>query len=95
MEAHAVFEIEVVPMFCNAMGNMHGGAIATVADIATTMAIAPISREGFWEYPGVSRTLNVTYLSPAQLGTVIVIECMLRSIGSRLCELLLHVMDFG
>lgn len=36
-------------------------------------------------HAGVSRTLNVTYLQPVRQGLTLSIECMLRSIGKRLC----------
>lgn len=60
------------------------GAVATLADNATTLAAAPISRPGFWEHGGVSRTLNVTYLRPVAKGSVIRIECVVRSVGKKL-----------
>lgn len=50
------------------------------------MATAPMSKEGFWDFGGVSRTLGVTYLKPVQLGAVVSVECQLRSIGRRLCK---------
>ncbi len=87
MAARCVFELEVLPAFCNRMGNMHGGCVALLADMATTLTTAPVSSEAFWEFGGVSRTLNITYLQPVRRGAVLEIECMLRSIGKRLCEL--------
>ncbi|KAF5850474.1 hypothetical protein GGP41_002713 [Bipolaris sorokiniana] len=78
-EAEAIFELEVIPQLCNPMNNMHGGAMALLADMTTTMAGAPIARQGWWEFGGVSRTLSVTYVRPALLGTTIVVTCVLRS----------------
>lgn len=86
MLARCIFELQVSQGFCNHMGNMHGGAVATLADMSTTMATAPISNKDFWEFGGVSRSLNVTYLQPILQGMVLRIECMLRSVGKRLCE---------
>lgn len=85
-EAEATFELEVVPQLCNPLDNMHGGAMALLADMTTTMAGAPIARQGWWEFGGVSRTLSVTYIRPALLGTTVVVTCVLRSASSRLCE---------
>ncbi|CZT20240.1 uncharacterized protein RCC_06098 [Ramularia collo-cygni] len=84
MEAVSVYELDVVPGLCNSMGNMHGGAVATLADNTTTLAAAPISRPGFWEHGGVSRTLNVTYLRPITKGSTLRIECAVRSVGQKL-----------
>jgi acyl-coenzyme A thioesterase 13 len=36
------------------------------------LAVAPIAREDFWHFGGVSRTLGVTFLRPCPLGEVIV-----------------------
>ncbi|KAK5173048.1 uncharacterized protein LTR77_003170 [Saxophila tyrrhenica] len=84
MAAQCTFELEVLSQFCNRMGNMHGGCVALLADMSTTMTTAPVAKEGFWVFGGVSRTLNVTYLQPVKQGAVLEIECMLRSIGKRL-----------
>lgn len=84
--ATTIFELTVIPQLCNPMNNMHGGAVATLADMATTMAAAPIARKGFWEFGGVSRTLSVTYLRPVRLGRVVRVECQVRSVGRRLCK---------
>ena len=82
-EACVVLEIETISPLCNPMGNMHGGATATLADMATTFAQAAVAKEGFWEFGGVSRTLNVTYLKPIVQDMVVVIECRVRSVGKR------------
>jgi len=78
------FEMTITPNFGNRLDNMHGGAVALVYDMCTTMAVAPISRKDFWHFGGVSRTLSVTYLRPARGGTRIVIECEVLQIGTRL-----------
>lgn len=67
------------------MGNLHGGASATLFDYCTSMALVPVSREGFWNFVGVSRTLNVTYLRPMPTGTIVLIECEVIHAGKKLC----------
>ena len=47
------------------LGNVHGGAQATIYDVCTSVLMAAIARPGFWVFLGVSRTLSVTYMSPA------------------------------
>ncbi|KAK5634203.1 hypothetical protein RRF57_009917 [Xylaria bambusicola] len=66
---------------------MHGGCISTVFDICTTFPLQMISRPGFWQYGGVSRTLNVTYLRPVRVGTTVDIECEVVHAGQRLSSL--------
>jgi len=75
------------------MGILHGGAIALVIDIATTLALAPIARPGFWQYGGVSRTLSVTYLRPAPLGTTVRIVAEVVQAGRAVCTLKGSVFD--
>lgn len=84
-EAMCTFELEAVPGLCNPIEVMHGGAVALLTDMATTMATAPISSKGFWEFGGVTRTLNITMLQPIPRGTKLSVSCKLKSIGKRLC----------
>jgi len=74
----------VVPSMCNRLNNLHGRAQALIYDMCTTMAIAPIAREDFWCFGGVSRVLSVTYLRPAKVNYEVVIECEVVQIGTRL-----------
>ena len=73
-----------VPSLCNGLGNLHGGATATIFDFITTMPLTLVSREGFWEYPGVSRTLNVAYLDKVSNGQEVEIEAEVVKMGKRL-----------
>ncbi|RQM07928.1 hypothetical protein DH86_00000811 [Scytalidium sp. 3C] len=82
-----VFSFTVQPEHTNRLGNLHGGCTATIFDFATTCALAPIARPGFWAYAGVSRTLNVTYLRPVPEGEEVLIECDVVHAGKRLCTL--------
>ena len=82
---HVVFEFTVGASNCNRLGNLHGGCTATLFDICTTIALAPIAKPGFWAYAGVTRTLSLTYLRPMGLGEEIVIESEVVHAGKRLC----------
>ncbi|RFU28278.1 hypothetical protein B7463_g8053, partial [Scytalidium lignicola] len=84
---NAQFSYTVKQEHINRLGNLHGGCTATIFDFATTCALAPIAREGFWALVGVTRTLNVTYLRPVALGEEVVIECDVVHAGRRLCTL--------
>lgn len=72
---------------CNGMGSMHGGATATIFDLCTTMPLTLIRKEGYWELPGVSRTLNVAYLKPVRMGEEVEVEAEIVSVGWRLGEI--------
>ncbi|KAI0432706.1 HotDog domain-containing protein [Xylaria sp. FL1042] len=83
----ATFRFTVQPIHENGLGNLHGGCTATIFDICTTFPLQMISRPGFWQYGGVSRTLNVTYLRPIPVGTTVDIECEVVHAGQRLSSL--------
>jgi uncharacterized protein (TIGR00369 family) len=72
---------------CNMGNNLHGGAVALIFDMCTSVAIHAVSSEGFWDSGHVSRTLNCTYLRPAPEGTKIYIECEVLHLGKRMGQL--------
>jgi acyl-coenzyme A thioesterase 13 len=74
-------------MHTNFLGNLHGGCTSTLFDVCTTFPLQLISRPGFWQYGGVSRTLNVTYLRPVPVGTIVDVECEIIHAGQRLSSL--------
>ncbi|KAF8863240.1 putative acyl-coenzyme A thioesterase 13 [Acephala macrosclerotiorum] len=83
-----VFRYTVKPGHCNRLGNLHGGCTSTIFDLATTTALAPIAKPGYWAYAGVSRTLNVTYLRPIPEGETVLVESEVVHAGRRLCSLM-------
>ncbi|KAK5998637.1 Acyl-coenzyme A thioesterase 13 [Cladobotryum mycophilum] len=82
-----VFSYTCKSEHCNRLQNLHGGAAATLFDFCTSMAIVLVSRPGFWQYVGVSRTLNVTYLRPVPIDAETLIECEILQIGKKICAL--------
>ncbi|KIX96714.1 uncharacterized protein Z520_07433 [Fonsecaea multimorphosa CBS 102226] len=79
----AVFEMDIIPMYGTRMGNASGAAITLIHDMCTTMAMAPLARQDFWHFGGVSRVLSVTYLRPTKVGTTVLIECEVLQVGAR------------
>jgi acyl-coenzyme A thioesterase 13 len=71
----------------NRVNTLHGGCIASLFDYCTSVVICLVSKPGFWEFVGVSRTLNTTYLRPAEVGAEVEIECELVAVGRQLCQL--------
>jgi acyl-coenzyme A thioesterase 13 len=82
--AIAKFSMVVVQNLCNRTGMLHGGAMSMIVDMATTLAQAPLATAGYWEFGGVSRTLNVTYLRPIPKDTEILIVCEVMQVGKAL-----------
>ncbi|EFY92734.1 hypothetical protein J3458_001878 [Metarhizium acridum] len=72
---------------CNRLGNLHGGAAATLFDLCTTIPLVLISKPGFWQFLGVTRNLNVTYFRPVPAGEEVIIECEALQVGKRLATL--------
>jgi acyl-coenzyme A thioesterase 13 len=81
------FELDIDDTFSNRMGNMHGGVVALVFDMATTMCAAPLARRDFWWFGGVSRHLSVTYMRPVKLGMTVQINCEVLQMGQRLATI--------
>jgi acyl-coenzyme A thioesterase 13 len=94
-KASCIFELDVTPRWSNRMRNMHGGAIALVFDMATTMCAAPLAREGFWVFGGVSRSLSVTYLRPVRMGMTVEVHCEVLQMGQRLATIRGEMRDKG
>lgn len=81
------FAYTVQPDHCNRMQNLHGGCAATLFDYCTTLPLALVNKVGFWQFMGVSRTLNVTYMRPAPAGEELLIECEIVQVGKKLATL--------
>lgn len=84
----AVTRLTVTLAMCNVSGTLHGGAISTLFDVCTTVALATARREGFWEMAGVTRTLSITCLLPVFPGEEIEIVGEVVQIGKKLAHIL-------
>jgi len=76
-----VARLSVPKEYSNVLGNMHGGATATIFDNLTTLPLCLV--EG-WGFGGVSRGLNVTYLRPVECGEEIEVTGEVMGYGKRL-----------
>lgn len=76
-----VARLTVTRSMCNVSGSLHGGAICTLFDVWTTVALAVAKK---WELPGVTRTLSTTCLVPVYSGEEIEIEGEVVQIGKKL-----------
>lgn len=94
--AIATFAFKVERFYCNASGNLHGGAQAFMFDMCTSLVVQAIARQpgsgiksdlDSWMNGGVSRTLSVNYLRPAPEGEDVLMECEVVQMGKKLALL--------
>ena len=78
-----VSRLTVTHLMCNPAGTLHGGAICTLVDVCTTVALATARK---WDNPGVTRTLSTTCLVPAFPGEEIEVAAEVLQIGKRMGE---------
>ena len=81
------FSFTVQPEHCNRLQNLHGGCSATLFDFCTTLPLALVNRPGFWQFMGVSRTLNVTYVRPVPAGAEVLLHCEIVHLGKKMASL--------
>ncbi|KAF1984266.1 Thioesterase/thiol ester dehydrase-isomerase [Aulographum hederae CBS 113979] len=82
--ARLIYTLHIHPSLCNGGANLHGGAVALIFDMCTSMAIGCVAREGFWDSGHVSRSLNCTYLRPAAEGTDVSVEVETVHLGKKM-----------
>jgi acyl-coenzyme A thioesterase 13 len=70
-EGRARLRLPVSETVQNINGALHGGAAATLVDMAGTLAIMTADRDG---RAGVSSDLNISWLSPAPRDSVVIAE---------------------
>ncbi|KAG1735027.1 HotDog domain-containing protein [Suillus lakei] len=84
LEGRTVFEVIVDEGMFNEIGTMHGGCLAMIIDICSTMPVyvlgASTSACGIF---GVQQSLNIIYHSPAVLGDKLRIVSTTLTLGSR------------
>jgi len=69
-----LLRLKIQPNFCNYQGTIHGGALCTILDCATTLAILKVDKH---HRKNVSAELNYSFLSPATVNDNLLIlsEC--------------------
>ncbi|CAL52417.1 Phenylacetic acid degradation-related domain [Ostreococcus tauri] len=63
-------ELTVTAELTNRFGTLHGGCVATIVDVLTTVALLTLTDRG-----GVSTDLSCSYVAPAVLGERVRVEC--------------------
>jgi hypothetical protein len=64
---------------------MHGGAAGLIFDMATTTALCPVAKPGYWEFMGgVTRSLSISYLKGVPIGVTVRIHSKVVSVGKQM-----------
>lgn len=85
--ASVTFSYTCQPDHCNRLRSLHGGCISTLFDYCTTIPFVLVNKPGFWEFLGVSRTLNVSFLRPVPSGEEVLIESEIVQAGKKMATL--------
>jgi acyl-coenzyme A thioesterase 13 len=63
------YALLIDPSLTNVNGVLHGGAAGLIFDMATTTALGPLARKGYWDFlGGVTRALNLSFLRAVPVG---------------------------
>ncbi|KAG1868106.1 HotDog domain-containing protein [Suillus tomentosus] len=84
LEGRTVFEVIVDEDMFNEVGTMHGGCLAMIIEICSSMPIYILGAStGACGTFGVQQSLNIVFHSPAVLGDKLRIVCTTLTLGSR------------
>ena len=73
-----LMSLKVEPSMANLNGTLHGGAIATIIDVSTTIAVMSMDKK---DRANVSAELNMSFLSAAPIGEDIFVLSQVDRIG--------------
>ena len=78
-----VWRFAVQSEYLNLSGSYSGGAQAAVHDVCTSWTLLIIARPDYWGQQGLSRSLNMSYLTSARKGDILRMETKVRPILGR------------
>ena len=76
-----IFQFLVTKDYCNFMGNMHGGAMATLLDCATSMAILRMDKH---MRQTVSVDFGLSFINKASVNDILIIKSECSKVGKNL-----------
>ncbi|GMK54837.1 hypothetical protein CspeluHIS016_0114230 [Cutaneotrichosporon spelunceum] len=86
----SMYSVVITDDMCNPLGNLHGGAAATLIDTGNSASLAVLATDEFWGLPmltGVTLTLNLTYYNACPVGTKVRLTVTIEHLGASLCNL--------
>lgn len=79
-----VYRLIVPAGLCNKDSNMHGGAVSTLLDNLSSTALFTVSKTGFWDNLGVSRSLYVVFHRAIPVASKMRIVCSVAMAGRKM-----------
>lgn len=79
-----VYRLTVPVALCNKDANLHGGAASTLLDNLSSTALFTVSKSGFWDNLGISRSLYVIFHRPIPAGSKIRVVCSVVAAGRKM-----------
>ncbi|KAI0702869.1 HotDog domain-containing protein [Cytidiella melzeri] len=93
-QARIVFEIDVTEDMCNTLGNLHGGCIATLIDMCSSLTLPLLAQHvDRSKIVHVSVSLNTTFHAPIPLGCRLKIVNETLSFGNRAATAKTEIFD--
>ncbi|KAF2167062.1 hypothetical protein M409DRAFT_54274 [Zasmidium cellare ATCC 36951] len=86
--ARVSFRFPVLHEYLNHAGDLHGGSLGMIFDIVASWPMFLIASPDLWPYPGVTRRLSYTLLSPVKEGEMVLAEGETVHVGKRLALLM-------
>jgi uncharacterized protein (TIGR00369 family) len=90
-DSEVLFRLNVLDEFCNIQKTLHGGAIGTIIDITTTIAISSLDKK---TRKNVSVELSTHFINPIKLNSEILIYCKIPKIGKTLAYSYIDILDY-
>ncbi|KAF2272266.1 uncharacterized protein EI97DRAFT_228658 [Westerdykella ornata] len=85
LDGTVTFEFFISQNYSNLNDVMHGGAAGVIFDMATTTALCPVAKPGYWEFMGgVTRSLSISYLKPVPIGITVRLFSKVVSVGKQM-----------
>ena len=86
-----MYKFKSDPQFCNLLGMLHGGALATLLDLTTGMALTCNDRD---MRKSVSLQMNINFLRPAKKNEGVLIHCTSDRVGKSFGNASCNIYDF-
>ncbi|KAI7892310.1 HotDog domain-containing protein [Mucor mucedo] len=86
------WEFKIEHHHCNQLSNLHGGCVATLIDMCSSVALL-VAGGKQWQIIGISTDLSISYLRGIAEGETIHIVCEVQRVGKTLASIYTKIYD--